>query len=490
MSGRHDVDQRHRGRQGSGRRVRLIAEGNYPVAIGGVTRWCDLLLCGLTGIDWEVLALGVAGRRRSRCGVRIHYPFPVDPRGPAKVPEDGIRLIEELARQLFAQDADPRSLLGALVEVRRCGALPRVPPVAGTETTATGVAGVGAEAIRDVLVDVAPSGLRGGPEPISDAATRAATELLSSVVQAATTPLDPVDVTLSATAGVAAVPGALERLCNGTPLIVVEHGIYVGEAHSRTESSSFDDWTRWVVRSSAENLARAAYLAASAVVGVSEANVASSQRLGADPAVCVCIPNGVDTPATPAPVTGSCAVGTVARVDPFKGVDLFVEVAAMVADRFPQATFMHVGPTEPSQADYARRCWELAERAGLGTRLALLGAHRDPPSILGRFAVQVIPSRSEGLPFSLLEGMAAGRPIVATSVGGIPEALGDAGLIVGSGDLGALADSISTLLTDRQQARRLGRLAHTAVRELYPLRYMLDGYGELFDSMQTLGAVA
>lgn len=475
MEGTHNVMP-----GGRRRRVRLITEGNYPEAVGGVTRWCDLLLCGLTDLDWEVLALGVAQGRDSRCGVRIRYPRSADRQGPLDELQAGIGLIERLTRHLFGEGSDPQSLLSALVDVRRCG----------TEEPGFPAARIRAEVIREVLVDAAPSELREGPEPISDAAIQAGTELLHAVVQAATTALDPVDVTLSATAGVAAVPGALERLCHGTPLVVVEHGIYVGEAHSRTESPSTDDWTRWVVRSSAANLARVAYLAASAMVGVSEANVAASQRLGADPAISVCVPNGVDAPMTPPPVSGSFQVGTVARVDPLKGVDVFVEAAASVAQRFPQATFVHVGPGEPSLTEYARRCRDLAERGGLGPRLAFLGVHQDPPAVLERFAVQVIPSRSEGLPFSLLEGMAAGRPIVATSVGGIPEALGDTGLIVRSGNVGALADAISTLLADRQEARRLGRLAHAAVRERYPLQGMLDGYRELFDSLHVLGAVA
>ncbi|MCO5322134.1 MAG: glycosyltransferase [Microthrixaceae bacterium] len=434
-----------------------------------MTRWCDLLLTGLAGVDWEVLALGVAEGRDTRCGVRIRYPRAIRDSGV-----DG-RVLEGLAELLFGNDAEPQRLMDALIGLRR-----------GADVSAA----ISPDALCELLIDVAPSELRNGPEPLTVPAVRAASELVSAVVQAATTPMEPCDVTLSATAGVAAVPGALERYCNGTPMVVVEHGIYVGEAHARTEGSAVDDWTRWLVRSSAENLARLAYMAASAVVGVSESNVVASRRLGCDPETSVCIPTGVDPPADPPPVRSSYEVGTVARIDPFKGVDLFVEASALIGERFENSTFTHIGPAEPTLEAYTCRCSEIARRSGLGTRLAFLGAHPDPPSILPRLHVQVIPSRSEGLPFSLLEGMAAGRAIVATEVGGIPEALGDAGLIVGPGDAREMADAVSMLLADPSEASRLGRLAHRVVRERYPIQSMLDGYSELFSSLHSLEAVA
>ncbi len=467
-------------RKGPRRAVRLVTEGNYPESLGGVTRWCDLLLCGLTDVDWEVLALGVAEGRGNRCGVRVRYPNALGCPTAMDGTDVAGDLIERLAVQLFGDGTDPDRLLEVLVDVRRFAA---ASPDSALTMIPTG-------AVREALLDAAPGALSEGPETISEPAVRAATELLAVVLQAATTQLEHFDVTLSATAGVAAVPGVLERFCNGTPLVVVEHGIYVAEAHSRTEGASTDDWTRWVVRGSAANLASLAYLAASAVVGVSEANVAASCRLGSDPSISLCVPNGVDVPPEPPPVRGSFEVGTVARIDPLKGVDLFIEAAALVGQRFQQATFTHVGPAEPSLDEYERRCHDMAGRAGLGTRLAFIGSHHDPPSVLPRFDVQVIPSRSEGLPFSLLEGMAAGRPVVATAVGGIPEALGEAGLVVVPGDAAALADGISALLADPREARRLGGLAHAAVRERYSLRAMLDGYNELFGSVHALGAVA
>ena len=201
-------------RRGLRRSVRLITEGNYPESVGGVTRWCDLLLSGLPELDWEVLALGVPEGRDTRCGVRIRYPNPSGFTGATERYEVEIDLIRRLSGQLFGDGGEPLGLLDALLEVRRSAAvLPKKSPVA-----------VRSEVMREVLVEIAPSGLRAGTEAVSEPALEAATDLLDAVLNAAATELDRFDVTLSATAGVAAVPGILERFCNGTSLVVVEHG--------------------------------------------------------------------------------------------------------------------------------------------------------------------------------------------------------------------------------------------------------------------------
>lgn len=457
------------------RRVRLITEGNYPDTVGGVTRWCDLMLLGLTDVEWDVLALGVAKGRTSRCGTRVRYPIasPADLRDSSV--EKGRLIVGDLARQLFASTPDPAALIDALVRVRNNGAV--------SETVIT-------EVVENALLEEAEGDPHLNPEVLSPDAVESGTHAVAAVLSATGCRNGPVDLNLSATVGVAAVPGILDRILSGTPLVVVEHGIYVNEAFARTADPTIGDLTRRVVRRSALNLAAMSYEFADAVVGVSEANVATSRSLGAPVNSTRCIPNGVEVPPKRPPVAGRARVGSVGRVDPFKGVDLFVAAAALVATKAPSTSFVHIGPVEPGLREYGRECRQLSRRLGLADRLSFRGTHPNPPAILSELDVQVIPSRSEGLPFGLLEGMAAGRPIVATSVGGIPEALGSAGLIVDPGDLNGLAEAIGLLATNVDLARQLGAQAYEMVQDRYPLGRMLDGYRQVFESVSTMGAVA
>lgn len=454
-------------------RVQLTTEGNYPDVVGGVTRWCDLLMAGLDDVDWVVLALGVTSTRASRRGIRIRYPMA----GPCPVgSQDRDRaglLIDALGSALFAEQPDPDALLAALLNVRESA---RIAPVLITRL------------VSEMLSSWAPGVLwKSHPGDIPGGAIDEAVAIVTAILDAASAPVEVVDVNLSATVGAAAVPGVLDRARQGTPLIAVEHGIYVREALARTQDSKTDPWSRWIVRCSAMNLASLTYRTASLVVGVSEANVIASRGLGADPSTTVCIPNGVAAPKVCPPVAGRCRIGSVGRVDPFKGVDLFVSSAVLVAQRLPGATFVHIGPVENGHVGYRQHCGRLAEHPALAGRMTFMGLHPEPPAILPELDVQVIPSRSEGLPFSLLEGMAAGRPIIATAVGGIPEVLAGVGLVVNAGDIEVLASGIEVLCRDLALARRLGVLAHAVAQDLYPIERMLEGYREAMKSVSRIG---
>ena len=98
-------------------------------------------------------------------------------------------------------------------------------------------------------------------------------------------------------------------------------------------------------------------------------------------------------------------------------------------------------------------CLAAADRLGISERVHLLGARSDVPDLLAGADLFVMPSMEEGLPLALLEAMAAGKAIVATTVGGMPVALQDgAGILVAPGDAKALAAEIQELLSDRARA--------------------------------------
>jgi len=99
----------------------------------------------------------------------------------------------------------------------------------------------------------------------------------------------------------------------------------------------------------------------------------------------------------------------------------------------------------------------IARAGGLGKRFRLLGWRRDVPDLLAAADVLVLTSRFEGLPIALLRGMAAGLPIVATAVNGIPEAVRDAGILVPPQDPGSAAAAFLALGRDPRRRRILGQ---------------------------------
>jgi glycosyltransferase involved in cell wall biosynthesis len=140
---------------------------------------------------------------------------------------------------------------------------------------------------------------------------------------------------------------------------------------------------------------------------------------------------------------------TIARLDAQKG---HVHLLAAAAE-IPDALFLLAG-------DGAERPRLEAEARALGVadRVRFLGHRDDIPELLALCDLFVLPSLYEGLPLSVLEAMAAGRPVVATAVGGTDEAVlhGETGLLVAPGDASALRDAVRALLADPDRAARMG----------------------------------
>jgi glycosyltransferase involved in cell wall biosynthesis len=127
------------------------------------------------------------------------------------------------------------------------------------------------------------------------------------------------------------------------------------------------------------------------------------------------------------------------------------------------------GPLEPE----LRR---LAASTGIADRVRFLGYVREPAEALARAQLFVLSSRSEGFPRSVLEAMRAGLPVVATAVGGIPEAITDGieGLLVPRGDPSALAGALSGLLTDGERRKQMAMRARHTYEERFRFERMAD----------------
>lgn len=164
-------------------------------------------------------------------------------------------------------------------------------------------------------------------------------------------------------------------------------------------------------------------------------------------------------------------VGTVSRLAPEKGVNYFVEAAAIVLREFPTARFLVVGEGEERE-----KLRTEIERLEIRDWVCLAGFREDVPELLSTMDVFVLASLEEAFPISILEAMAAARPVVATDVGGVREAVidGETGFVVPPRDAGALARAVSDLLRDDQKRRAFGQAGRTRVVEHFTLAQMAE----------------
>lgn len=172
---------------------------------------------------------------------------------------------------------------------------------------------------------------------------------------------------------------------------------------------------------------------------------------------------------------GEFVFGMAARVETLahrkKGVAEFLAAARDVLGSVPRARawVVGLGPEALAQAE------RLLEGAPDRDRMTLAPFRTDLPSLLSAWDVAVLPSLFEGLPRGVVEAMGMGKPVVATAVDGVVEALaGVAGIVVPPGDSAALARAIGALARDPALAARMGRAGCARARRVYAAERMAD----------------
>lgn len=174
-------------------------------------------------------------------------------------------------------------------------------------------------------------------------------------------------------------------------------------------------------------------------------------------------------------------VGTLGRLDePKKGLRTFLAAAARVAVAEPRARFVLIGDG-PARAELERRAASL----GIRERVRFHGDEPRPERLLPGLDILAQPSLWEGFGLSVLEAMAAGVPVVASRVGGIPEAARDdrEAVLVPAGDATRLAEALVGLLRDPQRAARLGAAGRKRALEEFSLERLVDETAALYDSL-------
>jgi glycosyltransferase involved in cell wall biosynthesis len=173
-------------------------------------------------------------------------------------------------------------------------------------------------------------------------------------------------------------------------------------------------------------------------------------------------------------------IGIVAALRQEKNHELFLEAARRVAAQLPSARFLVVGDG-PRRAELER----MARDLGLSLKVQFLGARNDVPRVLSAMDVFALTSHVEANPVSILEAMSIGRPVVATNVGSIHEAVieGKTGFLVPPGDAAKLSDRILQLLHAPLLAHSMGIAGRQTVVRHWSLQSMVAGYERLIESV-------
>lgn len=225
------------------------------------------------------------------------------------------------------------------------------------------------------------------------------------------------------------------------------------------------------------------------IAAVSEAVARSLRRSGVPSAKIVTIDNGIDLSpfAQARPILQEeiserpdALIGLVGRLTPQKGCEYFLRAAQRVLIDFPRTLFVLVG-----EGPDRRKLEELVRDLNIAERVIFAGHREDMPGVYASLDILVLPSINEGLPMTLIEAMAAARPVIATPVGAIPKLIipEQTGLLVNPRDPVGLAAALGRLISNPDLRHRLGRDGQVWVMRRFSAEAMAQQYAEIYQEV-------
>lgn len=462
-------------------RVLLSGEGTYPVVRGGVSTWCDQLVRGLPQIQFSVAVL-TSGRTAhvyelppNVRTVLTTEMWAGSPRN-ARIKRSHRATFLEAWEVIFAHAQDPtqcssRAALEAWTQVARRDIAERIWPLANERAAISILASTRARAGLPI----------GRTRDLAQAMT-----YIARLVMPLSTPPHEVDL-VHATSSGSSVLASLPTLQTGVPLLLSEHGVFIRERMVALRETDWSFVQRQTVTAFLRGLVQIGYEASRLIAPVSNFNGNWAASLGARRAKIATVYNGVDIdrfrPRSAEPREPILAF--VGRIDPLKDLETMLMATALIREQVPAIQLHIIGPVPRTNQAYAQSLHDTTTALGLEDNVRFLGSTNDPVAAYSSGQIAALSSVSEGFPYGALEPMACGRPIVATAVGGVPEAVGHAGMLVAARDPRAFADACILLLDDPSERARLAQIGRARVEQEFSLDRMLGRFRSLYQELAT-----
>jgi len=284
----------------------------------------------------------------------------------------------------------------------------------------------------------------------------------------------------SSASGLCGLIGVVKKLESGIPYIVTEHGVYFRERLLEIYPElNLPEKIFWL------NLFRAITLVnyhyADRILPVCEFNIRWETEFGISRKKVEVIYNGVDVERfkpMDVDVKGAKPIVVMSRIEKLKDILNIVEAMEYISKEAPEIGCEIYGPIVDEE--YFNACLRRAYELNVSDKILFMGPTDNPEIAYNRAEVVVQPSLSEGFPFTVIEAMSCGKPVVATNVGGVKEAIGDAGLVVPPRSPRDLADAILKLHLDEGLRKRMGDKARERALKLFSQRRFIEEYRRLY----------
>lgn len=459
-------------------RVLFTTEGTYPYVMGGVSTWCNQLVGGLIQTEFQLLA--VTGPQQ----VALGYTLPSNVVGlkTARLwrPRDGVRRAPPAVQLRFDHNfskflefvyGNLEGFSDSFLALAELGNTYDLWPLFKRQT----VWAILSDALTNIL----------GRQPLLAETTLALNWLRSTLVPLLFIP-EKADIAHTVANGLCAVPAWVAAQAHRIPLILTEHGVYLRERYLSFGSEDDLPGVRLLRARFHRALAQIIYRDADRLLSVSEFNRRWQVKLGGPVERTQVVYNGVDPEALPLADGADQEVPTVSwvgRVDPLKDLETLIRSFIEVKKAVPNALLRLFGPVPKGNEAYYERLKLIITEHNLGDNVRFEGPISPVYKAYHAADVVVLSSISEGFPYTPIEAMMCSRPVVATRVGGVAEAIGDSGRLVEPREPVQLGEALVELLLDAPLRRQLGAAARERALEHFTLIDMNSAYDRLYQEV-------
>lgn len=297
-----------------------------------------------------------------------------------------------------------------------------------------------------------------------------------------------VDISHLTISGFPVIPALVLKYKYNTPMIATEHGVFIRERLLAINSSEYSYFLKKMLIKFSESITELVYHKADLILSVNKFNMIWEKMYGANPEIIEVIYNGIDhnlfvPMPKPEALKGIPTVVAAARIFDLKDIITMIKSCHVVKQQIPNVQYLVYGDNN-AVPEYTKECEELIVELELQENFKLAGYHSKPHQLFCEGDISILTSISEGFPYTVLESMSCGIPVVATDVGGVTEALDEnCGFICKPKDYQEIGNSVVKLLQNSELREKMGANARRKVTENFTIGKFIREYEEAYEKV-------
>lgn len=290
-----------------------------------------------------------------------------------------------------------------------------------------------------------------------------------------------VDISHLTISGFPVIPALVLKYKYGTPIVATEHGVFIRERLIAINTSEYSFFLKNLLIKFSECITKLVYYKADLILSVNKFNMSWEKMYGAHPNKIDVIYNGIDHELfAPSPkpehLKNIPTVVAAARIFELKDILTMIRSCEVVKREIPNVRYLVYGDNN-AVPEYTKECNDLIKKLGVEDNFFLAGYHSKPHQLFCEGDISILTSISEGFPYTVLESMSCGIPVVATDVGGVTEALDEnCGFICKPKDHEGIGQSVITLLKDEALRTQMGINARKKVANNFTIDKFIKEY--------------